>query len=296
VSFDDDAADDPAGFRPPPHPDDRIWRHPSESVAPRSAPADGHKATRHWWGTMAVAAAGVVLIAAGAGVMVIGLRERPSAPLPVASGLSSPARDAAKSPGPVRIAGAERGLGAIIDEEGVVVTDAELIGDLETVTVVLSDGRLLSGEVVGRDQVTGLAVVSLPPGDYPTTDPSQDLAVGADDDPSSIDPALAQRVAEDFLTSGRVHHAWLGINGFDEDPSGVGIAAVLDDSPADRASLQPGDVIVALDGEPIDTMAALVAELQTRSPGDEVVVSYRRASPVLTAEVIVLGERPDVET
>jgi S1-C subfamily serine protease len=45
VPFDDDAEADHTGYRPPPHPDDRLWRHPSElrdhPIVPMSDPLHG---------------------------------------------------------------------------------------------------------------------------------------------------------------------------------------------------------------------------------------------------------------
>ncbi|MDT9600146.1 trypsin-like peptidase domain-containing protein [Sphingosinicella rhizophila] len=53
------------------------------------------------------------------------------------------------------------GSGFIVDASGIVVTNNHVVADAETVTVQLSDGRELSGRVLGRDDKTDLAVVKI---------------------------------------------------------------------------------------------------------------------------------------
>ncbi|WP_166430514.1 S1C family serine protease [Polymorphobacter arshaanensis] len=53
------------------------------------------------------------------------------------------------------------GSGFIVDAKGIVVTNNHVVGDAQTVTVQLSDGRELSGRVLGRDKQTDLAVVQI---------------------------------------------------------------------------------------------------------------------------------------
>jgi putative serine protease PepD len=94
VPFDEEAEEGPSGFRPPPHPDDRLWRHPSEMrthpivqlSAPERAPRE-RQATRPGrdhvkrpsprprWATPALAGAAGAVLAIGA-VAVFGFGER----------------------------------------------------------------------------------------------------------------------------------------------------------------------------------------------------------------------------
>jgi S1-C subfamily serine protease len=55
---------------------------------------------------------------------------------------------------------------------------------------------------------------------------------------------------------------------------GVTIAAIAGSSPAERAGLQGGDVITAIDGKPTPTWSALRAAVQARRPGDTITVTY----------------------
>lgn len=62
-------------------------------------------------------------------------------------------------PQPDRLRG--QGSGFIIDGSGIVLTNAHVVSDADTVTVILKDGRTFEGEVKGADEVSDLAVVKL---------------------------------------------------------------------------------------------------------------------------------------
>jgi S1-C subfamily serine protease len=192
VPFDDDAADDVTGFRPPPHPDDRLWRHPSEVYATEPVtPSRTHG--RLWpWGVAAVGTAGVML--AGAGTLLLGVQEHVtdgdqqqqaavtplgSLPLPHLDGqplsgrssegiteLTDIARLADQlAPSLVHIDLGDEipgGSGVVLNADGLTLTSAELVAGLDQVDVILDDGREVAGEVVGADPLTDIAVIDLP--------------------------------------------------------------------------------------------------------------------------------------
>ena len=54
-----------------------------------------------------------------------------------------------------------QGSGVIFDAQGLVLTNAHVVENMDRVMVGLPDGRRVSGEVVGQDTVTDLAVVKL---------------------------------------------------------------------------------------------------------------------------------------
>lgn len=66
---------------------------------------------------------------------------------------------------------------------------------------------------------------------------------------------------------------------------GVKVAAVTPDSPAAAAGIRPGDVITALDGQAVNTLAEYAAALRGRQPGDTVTVTLRRDGAELTVAV-----------
>jgi len=71
-----------------------------------------------------------------------------------------------------RIAPSERrstsqGSGVIIGSDGLIVTNNHLVAAADHISVVLSDGSLHQGIVIGADPETDLAVVRIPAGDLP---------------------------------------------------------------------------------------------------------------------------------
>jgi Peptidase family M28/PDZ domain len=72
---------------------------------------------------------------------------------------------------------------------------------------------------------------------------------------------------------------------------GVRLGAVVPDGAAARAGMREGDIIVRLDGVPLESFEELRATLQIRRPGDPVQVVYLRDGDDRTTQA-VLGERP----
>lgn len=56
---------------------------------------------------------------------------------------------------------AGQGSGFIVDGSGIILTNAHVVSEADKVTVTLKDGRKFSGEVMGTDQITDLAVVKV---------------------------------------------------------------------------------------------------------------------------------------
>jgi S1-C subfamily serine protease len=73
-------------------------------------------------------------------------------------------------------------------------------------------------------------------------------------------------------------------------PSGALVTETAPDGPAQRAGLEPGDVITAMDGVRVDDPAALTFRLATRPTGSEVRLTVsRRGEPV---ELVLPVEAP----
>ncbi len=76
------------------------------------------------------------------------------------------------------------------------------------------------------------------------------------------------------------------------DQSGVLVSDVVDDSPAAKAGLQDGDVIVAFAGKPLSDYDSLTAAVRAAKPGEKVDVTVLRDGKKKTIKV-ELGERED---
>jgi S1-C subfamily serine protease len=72
-------------------------------------------------------------------------------------------------------------------------------------------------------------------------------------------------------------------------PQGVGVVDVVPGGAADAAGIRPGDVIVAVDGDPTPTSEALGTVLAERQPGDRASVRLLRGGEEAEVEV-TLGE------
>ncbi len=119
---------------------------------------------------------------------------------------------------------------------------------------------------------------------------------------------LARHVMDQLIRSGRVERAALGITIQDataNDAAYVGLPEVTgikvqdfpENSAARRAGLEQGDVIIAVDGKPVEYTAQLQQEIGFRRPGDLVKVEVARKGGVRrTIEVRLqsLDEQPTV--
>ena len=73
-------------------------------------------------------------------------------------------------------------------------------------------------------------------------------------------------VAHELATAHTVEHGWLGIKCADvAGGGGAQITSIMAGSPAATAGLDQGDVVEAVDSEPIDSLADLQAS-STRAP------------------------------
>jgi len=74
---------------------------------------------------------------------------------------------------------------------------------------------------------------------------------------------------------------------FGQETKGVKFADIREDSPAAKAGLKAGDVLVEFDGKPIGNLYDFTYALRAKRPGDEVVVKVMRGSQVVTAKVLL---------
>jgi S1-C subfamily serine protease len=80
-----------------------------------------------------------------------------------------------------------------------------------------------------------------------------------------------------------------------EDGNGASIDAVVTDGPADQAGIKTGDIIVAIEGQPVDAGHSLEDALVRFAPGRTVSIDLIRGTVHLTVQVN-LGTRPPAAT
>ena len=268
--------------------------------------------------------------------------------------------------------GGGSGSGVLIRSDGVIITNAHVVGNASRVEVSLADGRTLTGTVLGRDRSVDVAVVRVsatglpaaPLGDSDRLRVGQlAIAIGnplglertvttgiisaVNRDPrgvpiagglvqtdAAINPGnsggplvdssgrvvgintailagatglgfaipinLANEVATQILTTGRVRRTYLGVQVGDITPElaeqfglpvseGVVVLFVDRTSPASRAGLARGDIITSIAGQPITSGGDLRRLLRARQPGDTVTAEVIRGRRRTTLS-IRLGE------
>jgi serine protease Do len=112
---------------------------------------------------------------------------------------------------------------------------------------------------------------------------------------------LAHKVMDQIITSGRVHRAALGVsvqNATPNDAAYVGLPDVRgvlvqdfsENSPAKKAGIQPGDIIISLDGKPVEYVGQLQQQVGFRNPGEKVKVEVARKGGVRKTYDVPLQE------
>jgi len=103
----------------------------------------------------------------------------------------------------------------------------------------------------------------------------------------AIPAKIAESTAEQLIKTGSVHHGYLGISMNDvtpenahffglQDADGAVVSSVTPDSPASRAGVETGDVIVKLNGQAIVNGSALQMAVADVRPGTKVQLGILR--------------------
>ena len=112
---------------------------------------------------------------------------------------------------------------------------------------------------------------------------------------------LAKKVMDDIVAHGKVKRGYIGIGldpvdagtaeafGLDR-PKGVLISNVLPNTPAAKANLKEGDIVLSVDGQPVNRPNHLQSLVARKHPGDTITLAIRRNTEDLTIRV-TLGER-----
>lgn len=111
---------------------------------------------------------------------------------------------------------------------------------------------------------------------------------------------LAQRVAGELISDGTAEHAFLGVglsDGTGKSESTTRLGAVVEQvsagSPADKAGLEVGDVVVAIDEQVVNGAASLTAFVREHAAGDQVSLAVvRDGATVLVRVVLTVRDDP----
>lgn len=110
---------------------------------------------------------------------------------------------------------------------------------------------------------------------------------------------LAHQIAEQLITEGKAEHAFLGVSMTDGAGSAGGVTRmgahveeVDSGTPAAEAGIQPGDVIVGIDGRAVGSAEALTGFVREYRSGDEVDITLIRSDQEQTVTA-VLASKPE---
>ena len=114
---------------------------------------------------------------------------------------------------------------------------------------------------------------------------------------------LAKQVMESIISNGGVTRGWIGVEpqnlskelaesiGLPSNTQGVLLSGVLEGGPADRAGAKPGDVLIAVNGQPIKDVRELLSKVSELKPGTGATLSALRKNKELELKVQI-GKRP----
>ncbi|MBE9111139.1 trypsin-like peptidase domain-containing protein [Nodosilinea sp. LEGE 07298] len=275
----------------------------------------------------------------------------------------------------------QRGVGSgfIISADGRIITNAHVVAGADEVQVTLTDGRSFTGQVMGADSVTDIAVIKIDAQNLPAVATSNSdqiqpgewaIAIG---NPLGLDSTVTagiisatgrssrevgvpdkrvnfiqtdaainpgnsggpllnlngevigvntaiiqgaqglgfaipintvQRISSELIETGRVEHAYLGIQmvnltpelkqNINSDPnrpfsveadSGVLIGRVMPNSPAAQGGLRDGDIIVAIDGQSVTESAAVQQAVERSKVGQNLALTLQRGGREQTITV-----------
>ncbi len=257
------------------------------------------------------------------------------------------------------------GSGFIIDASGIIVTNNHVVGRADDIVVSLTDGRQLPARLIGRDELTDLAVIKvIAPAPLPfvtwgdsrkmevgdwiiaagnpfglsgsvsagiISAEGRDLGSGPFDNFIQIDAPInpgnsggpvfnmdgqvigvtstivsptgasvgigfaipaetANRIVTQLLARGEIERGWLGVS-VNETNDGLVISALDRNGPAARAGAKSGDMLLAINGERVESTNGLIRAVAVVTPGNTVRMTLRRGGR--EAEVpVVIGRRP----
>jgi len=118
----------------------------------------------------------------------------------------------------------------------------------------------------------------------------------------AIPTALARQVMEQIVAQGNVTRGWIGIEAQDITPElaesfklnqtkGALIAGVLRDSPADRAGLHAGDILLTIEGKPVADSNSMLNLIAALKPNQKATMEIARSERIFEVSILI-GKRP----
>jgi serine protease DegQ len=118
----------------------------------------------------------------------------------------------------------------------------------------------------------------------------------------AIPVSLAKQVMEQIIRQGSVTRGWIGIEAQDITPElaesfrlkevrGSLIAGILRNSPAERAGLKPGDILLEIDGRQVQDSSSMLNLISSLKPNKKAILTISRDQKEFSVPVQI-GKRP----
>lgn len=118
----------------------------------------------------------------------------------------------------------------------------------------------------------------------------------------AIPVSTVKTVMESIISKGQVVRGWIGVEPRDitlelaenlslSQKSGVIIAAILKNGPADKAGMKPGDILVSVNDQPVANMTEMFNMIALLEPGSQIKMAVARGGKEVPLDVVV-GKRP----
>jgi serine protease DegQ len=118
----------------------------------------------------------------------------------------------------------------------------------------------------------------------------------------AIPTSIVTHVMDQIVHTGRVHHGFFGIEPYDITPElvdamrlkrsdGVVVNGVLRNAPAGRAGMEPGDILLSINGSAVSDSRSMLNQIAQLEPGTNAAVRVLREAREVDLSITV-GERP----
>jgi S1-C subfamily serine protease len=177
-------------------------------------------------------------------------------------------------------------LGIVSGLARTIVTDAGALDQLVQTDAAISSGNSGGPLVNAAGEVVGIN----------TAVARGDTTTSANNIGFAISTGEVLRVIDELrgTTGGVPDEGFLGVSLTDRTDGGSGaiVIEVRGGSPAAAAGVRVDDVVVAIDGQPVEGRAGLIAAIRDRRPGDELEIEVVRGQERIVLAA-TLAERPD---